>query len=94
MSDSACSSHGVLQYASNDRCAANSYQLMAPRFGVCALPECAALTLDYDDCRYEGQFERNKMDGYGVYVWADGTYVHSTLVIMNHGNETPISSFP
>ncbi|KIY97617.1 hypothetical protein MNEG_10344 [Monoraphidium neglectum] len=23
--------------------------------------------------RYEGQFEQGLMDGYGVYVWADGT---------------------
>lgn len=23
--------------------------------------------------RYEGQFEGGVMDGYGVYVWADGT---------------------
>lgn len=24
-------------------------------------------------CRYEGEFVDNKMQGYGVYVWRDGT---------------------
>jgi hypothetical protein len=80
-------SHGVLRFKSKDRyasesraplcCSRVSAALPAGRRGLLlplsASRPAASSFRSTNHRSYEGQFENGRMDGYGVYVWSDGT---------------------
>lgn len=77
-------SHGVLRFPSKDRCDQRAQHARpAGALRDCCLRSAAVLargrdalsTAAPDRTRYEGEFEDGVMEGYGVYVWADGTWV-------------------
>ena len=62
--------YGVLEFPNRDRCVE---LLSLSRAPLRVRPQKQTTTQTKQHNRYEGQLADGHMDGYGVYVWRDGT---------------------